>query len=68
MDEKDTLCQVDAERCNLFLKSLGAEGFESIITGSSSAPSFHELSAGARKSETVSLRYPIMPVGDGIGG
>ena len=27
-----------------------------------------ELSAGVRKSEKVSLRYPIMPIANGIGG
>jgi hypothetical protein len=26
-----------------------------------------ELSAGVRKSEKVTLRYPIMPIADGIG-
>lgn len=28
---------------------------------------FGELSAGVRKSEKVTLRYPIMPIADGIG-
>jgi len=30
--------------------------------------SFGELSAGVRKSETVTLRDPIMPVTDGFSG
>ncbi len=29
---------------------------------------FRELSAGVRKSETVALRNPVMPVGNGFGG
>ncbi len=29
---------------------------------------FRELSAGVRKSETVALGYPIMPVAEGLGG
>ena len=29
---------------------------------------YREFSAGVRKSETVALCHPIMPVGDGFGG
>ena len=50
----------------LVASSLGVRLFEPVMWEIISRLN-RELSAGVRKSEKVTLRYPIMPIADGIG-